>query len=67
MVRITTKSFGTANVFEIRTYTYGPGAIPKLLDTWSNAIETRERFSPLVANWTSELDTLNKFTHIWVC
>ncbi len=60
------RDFGTGNIYEIRTYTYAPGDIPKVLDAWSKAIETRERFSPLVASWTSELGTLNKFTHIWV-
>lgn len=60
------RDFGTGNIYEIRTYTYAPGDIPKVLDAWSKAIEARERFSPLVASWTSELGTLNKFTHIWV-
>ena len=60
------RDFGTGNIYEIRTYTYAPGDIPKVLDAWSKAIEARERFSPLVTSWTSELGTLNKFTHIWV-
>ena len=60
------RNYGTGNVYEMRTYTYAPGDIPKVLDAWGKAIEARERFSPLAACWTSELGTLNKFTHIWV-
>src|SRR5438309_10947136 len=58
--------YGTGNVYEMRTYTYAPGDIPKVLDAWGKAIEAREKFSPLAACWTSELGALNRFTHIWV-
>ena len=60
------RNYGTGNVYEMRTYTYAPGDIPKVLDAWGKAIEAREKFSPLAACWTSELGALNKFTHIWV-
>src|SRR5262249_27664248 len=51
---------------EMRTYTYGPGDLPKVLDAWSKAVPEREQLSPLAACWTSELGGLNRFTHIWV-
>src|SRR2546423_7385817 len=60
------RDYGTGNVYEMRTYTYAPGDIPKVLDGWSKAIEAREKFSPLAACWTSELGGLNKFVHTWV-
>jgi len=60
------RNYGTGNVYEMRTYTYAPGDIPKVLEAWGKAIEARERFSPLAACWTSELGGLNKFVHIWV-
>ena len=60
------RNYGTGNVYEMRTYTYAPGDIPKVLEAWGKAIEARERFSPLAACWTSELGALNKFTHLWV-
>src|ERR1700756_4319776 len=60
------RNYGTGNVYEMRTYTYAPGDIPKVLEAWGKAIEARERFSPLAACWTSELGALNKFTHVWV-
>ena len=60
------RDYGTGNVYEMRTYTYAPGDIPKVLEAWGKAIEARERFSPLAACWTSELGGLNKFVHTWV-
>ena len=60
------RDYGTGNVYEMRTYTYAPGDIPKVLEGWAKAIETREKFSPLAACWTSELGGLNKFVHTWV-
>jgi hypothetical protein len=59
------RDYGTGNVYEMRIYTYAPGDIPKVLEAWGKAIEAREKFSPLVACWTSELGELNKFVHIW--
>jgi hypothetical protein len=60
------RDYGTGNVYEMRTYTYAPGDIPKVLDGWSKAIDAREKFSPLAACWTSEVGGLNKFVHTWV-
>jgi hypothetical protein len=60
------RDYGTGNLYEMRTYTFAPGDIPKVLDGWAKAIEAREKFSPLAACWTSELGGLNRFTHIWV-
>src|SRR5688572_31721376 len=50
----------------MRTYTFAPGDIPKVLEAWAKAIPDREKFSPLVACWTSDLGELNKFVHTWV-
>jgi hypothetical protein len=54
------------DVYEMRTYTFAPGDIPKVLEGWAKAIEAREKFSPSAACWTSELGGLNKFVHTWV-
>ncbi len=51
--------------FEIRTYTYAPGDLPKLMQVWEKAVPARMKFSPLCAAWYSELGGLNKFVHIW--
>ena len=52
-------------VYEMRTYTYQPGSIPKVLEAWAQAIEAREKYSPLAACWTSEMGELNRFFHVW--
>ena len=51
--------------FEIRTYTYAAGALPKIMKVWEKAVPARVQFSPLCAAWYSELGDLNKFVHIW--
>jgi hypothetical protein len=52
-------------VYEMRTYTYQPGAIGEVLKIWAAAINDREKLSPLAACWYSELGGLNKFVHVW--
>jgi NIPSNAP len=60
------RNYGTGNVYEMRTYTYAPGDLPKVLEAWAKAVPDREKLSPLAACWTSELGGLNKFVHTWV-
>ena len=52
-------------LFEIRQYTLAPGSIPGLIERWSEKIEGRQKFSPLVAGMYSEFGALNKWVHIW--
>ncbi len=52
-------------VYEMRTYTYQPGTIPTVIERWSEAIVHREKFSPLVAAWYTDVGLLNRWTHIW--
>ena len=52
-------------VYEMRTYTYPPGGIPKVLEAWGSAIAEREKLSPLAGCWYSELGGLNRFVHLW--
>jgi len=51
--------------FEMRTYTYAPGELPKIMNLWEKALPTRLQFGPICAAWYSELGGLNKFVHIW--
>ncbi len=60
------RDYGTGNIYEMRTYTYEPGAIPQLLQAWGEAIPSREEYSPLAACWYTEFGGLNRFTHVWV-
>jgi hypothetical protein len=52
-------------LFEMRQYTLAPGAIPGLIERWSEKIEARTKFSPLIGGWYSEFGALNKWIHIW--
>ena len=52
-------------IYEIRSYTLAPGAIPGMIERWSTKIEARTKLSPLVGAWYSELGALNKWVHIW--
>lgn len=51
--------------FEMRTYTYASGELPKIMKAWNKAIPARLEFGPVCAIWYSELGGLNKFVHIW--
>ena len=51
--------------FEMRTYTYAPGALPNVLENWGKALPDRIKLSPLVFCGYSELGGLNKWLHIW--
>lgn len=53
------------DLYEIRSYTYQPGAIPTVIQRWSEKIEGRTKLSPLAACWYSEIGPLNKWVHIW--
>lgn len=52
-------------IFEIRTYTLAPGALPGMMERWAAKIDERVKLSPLVGAWYSELGGLNKWVHIW--
>jgi hypothetical protein len=60
------RDYGSGNVYEMRTYTYAAGDLPKVLEAWAKAVPAREELSPLAACWTSEIGGLNKFVHTWV-
>lgn len=51
--------------FEMRTYTYASGELPKFVQLWEKALPSRLKVGPLCAVWYSELGGLNKFVHIW--
>ena len=52
-------------IYEMRTYTYRPGDIPQVIDSWGDAIEEREKYSPLIGAFYSDGGSMNKWTHIW--
>ena len=52
-------------LYEIRTYTYMAGEIAQVSDAWGDAIEEREKYSPLVGAFYSDGGSMNRWTHIW--
>lgn len=52
-------------LFEIRSYTLAPGALPGMIERWAAKIDERVKLSPLVGAWYSEIGGLNKWVHIW--
>ena len=53
------------NIYEMRVYTYKPGAMPEVVKRWEAAVPHREEYSPLAAAMFSEIGGLNKWVHIW--
>ena len=45
-------------LFEIRSYTYQPGAIPAVIERWSEKIEARAKMLPIVGCFTVNSATL---------
>ena len=52
-------------VYEMRTYTYRSGEVPRVLDAWADGIAERKKLSPLAGCWYSEIGDLNRFVHLW--
>jgi hypothetical protein len=52
-------------LYEMRIYTYAPGDIPKVIEAWGEAIEERQKYSPLAGAWYTEIGGLNKWVHLW--
>ncbi|MDA0770370.1 MAG: NIPSNAP family protein [Chloroflexi bacterium] len=52
-------------IYELRMYTYNPGDIPKVIEAWGGAIEERQKYSPLVGAWYSDVGDLNRWFHMW--
>lgn len=53
------------NLYEIRTYTYRPGAMPTVLERFGKVIPARVKLSPLAGAWHSAIGSLNQFVHVW--
>jgi len=51
--------------YEFRTYTYGAGVVPKVMDIWSKHIGERTKHSPLIFAGYTELGPLNQWIHVW--
>jgi len=52
-------------LYEVRTYTYQPGAMPTVLERWSKVIAARTKVSPLVFAGSTLIGPLNQYIHVW--
>ena len=52
-------------LYEFRTYTYGPGAVPKVIEAWSPRIKQRSAVSPLIFAGFTDIGALNQWIHVW--
>ena len=57
------REFG--NIYEIRIYSFAPGGIPAIIKGWSEILEERLKYSPLVAALYSEEGPTHEWVHIW--
>ena len=53
------------NLYEIRVYTYKPGAMPTVLERFGQVIPARVKLSPLAGAWTTVHGSLNQYIHVW--
>jgi hypothetical protein len=51
--------------FEMRTYTFSAGDLPKITAAWQAALPARQKLSPIVALWYPEIGAPNTFVHVW--
>jgi hypothetical protein len=52
-------------IYEMRSYTLRPGAIPATIEAWGTKIEARRKLSPVVISMYSEFGALNRHVHVW--
>ncbi|MDA1010109.1 MAG: NIPSNAP family protein [Chloroflexi bacterium] len=55
-----------ASVYELRQYTFQPGALPDIQEKWGAALPERLKFSPVAMLGSIEFGpTTNSFIHLW--
>ena len=52
-------------IYEFRTYSYGPGNIPKVMEAWEPRIKARTAISPLIFAGYTDIGGLNQWIHVW--
>ena len=52
--------------YELRTYTFPLGTLPKMMSAWERAMPMRDALgSPVAAIWSCQIGALNTLTHLW--
>src|SRR5215468_3323900 len=52
-------------IYEFRTYTLAPRALPEFQRRFGEALPPRLALSPLAAFWYTEIGPLNQVVHVW--
>ena len=52
-------------IYEFRTYTLAPRAMPEFMKRWEPMLPKRLEHSRLAAMWTTEIGPLNQVIHVW--
>jgi hypothetical protein len=52
-------------IYEFRTYTLVPRALPEFLERFGDALQPRLALSKLAAFWYTEIGPLNQVIHVW--
>lgn len=52
-------------LYEFRAYTFGPGAIPKVIEAWAPRIKERSAVSPLIFAGFTDIGPINQWVHVW--
>ncbi|MBM3924413.1 MAG: NIPSNAP family protein [SAR202 cluster bacterium] len=52
-------------LYEVRTYTLIPNAIPEYEKRFAQGLAHREKFSKLAAFWHTDIGPLNQVIHVW--
>ena len=52
-------------IYEVRTYTLKPGAVPGFEEKFAKTLPHREKYSKLGAFWHTEFGPLNQVIHVW--
>jgi NIPSNAP len=60
---VTPRTLG--NIYEFRTYTYGVGFMPEVIERWGEKIPERQKMSPFVGAWQTTSGRLSRLRHIW--
>lgn len=57
---------GDGHVYELRTYRTPVGKAPEWLALFKGIMPVREKYSPNVGLWQTEMGQLNEVVHLWV-
>jgi len=53
------------HVYELRTYQLHVGKASEWLGHFKEVLPTRQKYSPLVGMWTTDIGPLNQIVHLW--